>query len=117
VANTRRYRAERKPPGRQRDPQARLRPRERIAAEQAARQTRRGAPAAPGADRVSHRRPRYHRGAVAVKLTSANPTASESPAPSSVVSQVTTVPAAVLTRVSAGQAATPLLTVKTPALR
>jgi Domain of unknown function (DUF929) len=114
VANTRRYRAERKPPGRQRDPQARLRPRERIAAEQAARK------------RAEARRRLLVPIAsvtavlaiivalVAVKLTSANPTASESPAPSSVVSQVTTVPAAVLTRVSAGQAATPLLTVKTP---
>jgi hypothetical protein len=52
---------------------------------------------------------------VAVKLSSAPATAasaSESPASSVVVRQVTTVPAAVLTRVNPGQAATPLQTVK-----
>jgi hypothetical protein len=51
----------------------------------------------------------------AVKLSSAPATAataSESPATSVVVRQVTTVPAAVLTRVNAGQAATPLQTVQ-----
>jgi hypothetical protein len=48
----------------------------------------------------------------AVKLSSAPATASESPASSVVVRQVTTVPAAVLTRVSPGQAATPLQTVQ-----
>jgi hypothetical protein len=50
----------------------------------------------------------------AVKLSSAPAsaaTASESPASSVVVRQVTTVPAAVLTRVNPGQAATPLQTV------
>lgn len=46
---------------------------------------------------------------VAVKLTSAHPTAaSESPAPAYVIRQVTTVPDTALTRVSAGQPATPL---------
>ena len=52
---------------------------------------------------------------VAVKLsaTPARPVASESQASSAVVRQVTTVPAAVLTRVSPGQEITPLQTVKT----
>ena len=52
---------------------------------------------------------------VAVKLTSspARPVASESRASSVVVKQVTTVPVAVLARVSPGQAITPLQTVKT----
>jgi Domain of unknown function (DUF929) len=52
---------------------------------------------------------------VAVKLTStpARLVASESQAPSVVVRQVTTVPAAVLTRLSPGQAVTSLQTVKT----
>jgi Domain of unknown function (DUF929) len=58
---------------------------------------------------------------VAVKLTStpARLVASESQAPSVVVRQVTTVPAAVLTRLSPGQAVTSLQTVKTsgPPLR
>jgi len=52
---------------------------------------------------------------VAVKLSSgpaSAATASESPASSAVVRQVTTVPAGVLTRVSPGQAATPLQAVK-----
>lgn len=52
---------------------------------------------------------------VAVKLSSGPATAatgSESPASSVVVRQVTTVPAAVLTRVNPGQAATPLQTVQ-----
>jgi hypothetical protein len=51
---------------------------------------------------------------VAIKLTSARTTASELPAPAGVVSQVTTVPAAVLERVRAGQAATSLQAVRTP---
>jgi hypothetical protein len=52
---------------------------------------------------------------VAVKLTStpARLVASESPASSVVVRQVTTVPAAVLTRMSPGREITPLQTVKT----
>ena len=49
---------------------------------------------------------------VAVKLTSAPPAASESLASSTVVRQVTTVPDAVLTGASPGQAATPLQAVK-----
>ena len=54
-------------------------------------------------------------GLVAVKLsaTPARPVASESQASSAVVRQVTTVPAAVLTRVSPGQEIIPLQTVKT----
>jgi hypothetical protein len=54
-------------------------------------------------------------GFVAVKLTSgAAAAASESPAPQNVVSQVTTVPAAVLARVRGGGTVTPLQTVKAP---
>jgi Domain of unknown function (DUF929) len=49
---------------------------------------------------------------VAVKLTSPHPTASESPAPASVIRQVMTVPDTTLTRVSAGQPATPLQAVR-----
>ncbi len=51
---------------------------------------------------------------VTVKLTSAPPAASESLASPGIVRQVTTVPAAVLTRVRPGQAAAPLQTVQTP---
>jgi hypothetical protein len=51
---------------------------------------------------------------VTVKLTSALPAASESLASPRVVRQVTTVPAAVLTRVRPGQAAAPLQTVQAP---
>jgi hypothetical protein len=52
---------------------------------------------------------------VTVKLatTAPRPVASESPASPVVVRQVTTVPAAVLTRVSPGQEITPLQTVRT----
>jgi Domain of unknown function (DUF929) len=54
-------------------------------------------------------------GFVAVKLTSGTAAAaSESPAPHNVVSQVTTVPAAVLARVRGGGTVTPLRTVKAP---
>jgi len=54
-------------------------------------------------------------GLVTVKLTTgAAPTASESPAPQSIVSQVTGVPPAVLDRVRGGGTATPLQTVKAP---
>jgi uncharacterized protein DUF929 len=54
-------------------------------------------------------------GFVAVKLSSgALPAASESAAPQFVVSQVTTVPAAVLARVRGGGTVTPLQTVKAP---
>ena len=99
----------------QRGPQAKVRARERIAAEQAARraEARRrlllsiAAVTAVLAIVVA---------LVAVKLTSTPPhlVASESQASSVVVRQVTTVPAAVLTRMSPGQAVTPLQTVKTP---
>jgi hypothetical protein len=51
---------------------------------------------------------------VAVKLTSAGPAASESLAPSVVARQVTSIPAALLTRVRPGQPATALQMVKTP---
>ena len=91
-----------------------MRARERIAAERAARkraEARRrflatiGAIAAVLAVVVT---------LVAVKLTStpARLVASESQASAAVVRQVTTVPAAVLTRVSPGQAITPLQTVR-----
>ena len=54
-------------------------------------------------------------GFVAVKLTTGTAAAaSESPAPQSVVSQVTTVPAAVLARVRGGGTVTPLQPVKAP---
>jgi hypothetical protein len=54
-------------------------------------------------------------GFVAVKLTSGTAAAaSESPAPQSVVSQVTTVPAAFLARMRGGGTVTPLQTVKSP---
>ena len=52
-----------------------------------------------------------------VKLTSAPATAGETPAPSRVVSQVMTVPAATLARVGEGQAVTALQTVRTPGPR
>jgi hypothetical protein len=52
---------------------------------------------------------------VTVKLTTgAAPTASESPAPQSIVSQVTNVPSAVLDRVRGGGTATPLHSVEKP---
>jgi hypothetical protein len=110
VANTRHDHAQRKPPGR---PQTRERARERIAGVRAAQKRaearrRLWTPIASVAAVLA-----VLAGLVAVKLTSANPAPSESPAPSSVVSQVTTVPAAVLARASVGQAVTPLLTVKT----
>jgi hypothetical protein len=115
VANTRHNRTGGKSARRQPGPQVRLRARERIAAERAARkraEARRRllaaivAVAAVLAVVVA---------LIAVKLTS-TPTrqvASESPAPAAVVKQVTAVPAAVLTGVSPGQAITPLQTVRT----
>jgi hypothetical protein len=59
--------------------------------------------------------PRIIHVSVVVKVTSppARPVASESQASSVVVRQVTSIPAAVLTRVSPGQEITPLQTVKT----
>jgi hypothetical protein len=121
VANTRHDRAggnSARPP---RGPQPKLRARERIAAERAARKRaearRRILVAIASVTAVLA----VVVALVAVKLT-ATPVrlvASESQAPSVVVRQVTTVPAAVLARVSPGQAVTPLQTVKTsgPPLR
>jgi len=100
---------------RQRGPQSNVSARERIAAERAAR------------NRVEARRRLLTPiaavtavlaivvGLVAVKLTlaPARLVASESPAASIVVRQVTSVPAAVLARVSPGQVITPLQTVQT----
>ena len=51
---------------------------------------------------------------VAVKLTSPTPVASESPAPPGLARQATTVPAAVLSQVKAGEAATPLQATRRP---
>jgi len=51
---------------------------------------------------------------IAVKLSAAHPAARESQAPAAVVRQATTVPLEVLSRVSAGQTATPLQTVAAP---
>ena len=115
MTNTRHNRAAGKSAGSRRGPQATMRARERIAAERAARkhaEARRrflaaiAAVAATLAVVVT---------LVAVKLTSTpvRPVASESPASSVVARQVTTVPAAVFTRVSPGQEITPLQTVKT----
>jgi len=98
-----------------RGPQPKLRARERIAAERAARKRaearRRLLVAVASVTAVLA----VVVALVAVKLTStpARLVASESPAPSAVVRQVTTVPAAVLARVSPGQAVTPLQAVKT----
>ena len=99
----------------QRGSQAKLRARERIAAERAVRQraeARRRFLAAIGAVTAVLA---VVAALVAVKLTSTpvRPVASESRASSVVVKQVTTVPVAVLARVSPGQAITPLQTVKT----
>jgi hypothetical protein len=109
VANTRHDHAQRKSAGR---PQAKERARERIAGvraaqKRAAARRRLWTPIASVAVVLA-----VLAGLVAVKLTSANPAPSESPAPASVVSQVTTVPAAVLARASAGQGVTPLRTVQ-----
>jgi hypothetical protein len=115
VANTRHDRAGGTSARPRRGPQAKMGARERIAAERAARK------------RAEARRRLLVAGAavtavlavlvalVAVKLsaTPARPVASESQASSAVVRQVTTVPAAVLTRMSPGQEITPLQTVKT----
>ena len=115
MANTRHDRAGGKSARPRRGPQAKMGARERIAAERAARkraEARRrflAAIAAVGAVLT------VAVTLVAVKLTStpARPVASESQASSVVVRQVTTVPAAVLTRVSPGQEITPLQAVKT----
>ncbi|HEV3291773.1 MAG TPA: DUF929 family protein, partial [Streptosporangiaceae bacterium] len=114
MANTRRGHAEGKSSGGPRSPHAKVRARERIAAERAARK------------RAEARRRLLVPIAsitavlavvgalVAVKLTSAGPAASESLAPSVVARQVTSIPAALLTRVRPGQPATALQMVKTP---
>jgi protein-disulfide isomerase len=99
----------------QRAPQAKLRARERIAAQRAARK------------RAETRRRLLLAGSaitavlavvvavVAVKLTAtpARPVASESPASAAVVRQVSSVPGAVLSPMGSGQAITPLQTVRT----
>ena len=114
MANTRHDHAEGKSSKRQRGSQAQLRARERIAAERAARK------------RAELRRRILALVAsvtavlaivgvlAAVKLNSANPTASESLAPSGVIRQVTTIPSGVVTGVSPGQATTPLQAVRKP---
>jgi len=121
VANTRHDRAGGNSAGPRRGPQPKLRARERIAAERAARKRaearRRLLVAIASVTAVLA----VVVALVAVKLTAtpARLVASESPASSVVVRQVTTVSATVLTRVSPGQAITPLQTVKTsgPPLR
>jgi pimeloyl-ACP methyl ester carboxylesterase/uncharacterized membrane protein YbhN (UPF0104 family) len=121
VANTRHDRAGGNSAGPRRGPQPKTRARERIAAERAARRRaearRRILVAVASVTAVLA----VVVALAAVKLTStpARLVASESPASSVVVRQVTTVPAAVLTRVSPGQEITPLRAVKTsgPPLR
>jgi hypothetical protein len=114
VAKSRHDHKQGRGPGRPQGPQARPAARERIAAERAARK------------RAEARRRLWAPLAavtavlvivltlVAVNLTSGQAAGSESLAPSGVVSRVTTVPAGLLARVSAGQAATPLQPVSRP---
>jgi Domain of unknown function (DUF929) len=114
VPTTRHGQAADKPARPQRVPQAKARARERIAAERAARkraEARRRLLAAIGAVTAVLA---VVVALVAIKLTSApaRPVATESAASSGIVRQVTTVPAAVLTGVSAGQAITPLQAVR-----
>ena len=114
MANTRHDRAGGTSARPQRGPRAKLRARERIAAERAARKRaearRRLLTAIAAVTAVLA----VVVALVTVKLTStpARAVASESQASSVVVRQVTTVPAAVLTRAGPGQAITPLQTVK-----
>jgi hypothetical protein len=115
VADTRHDRAGGKSAGARRGPQPKMRARERIASERAARkraEARRRILVAIASITVVLA---FVVALVAVKLTStpARLVASESQAPSVVVRQVTTVPAAVLARMRPGQAVTPLDTVKT----
>ena len=120
MADTRRDRASGRPAGPRPGPQPKMRARERIAAERAARRRaearRRILTAILAVTAVLG----VVVALVAVKLTAAPArlTASESPASSVIVRQVTTVPAATLTGVSPGQQITPLQKVKTsgPAL-
>jgi pimeloyl-ACP methyl ester carboxylesterase len=115
VANTRQDRAGGNSARPRRGPQPKTRARERIAAERAARKRaearRRILVAVASVTAVLA----VVVTLVAVKLTStpARLVASESPASSVVVRQVTTVPDAVLARVSPGQEITPLRAVKT----
>jgi hypothetical protein len=115
VANTRHDPAGGNSAGPRRGSQPKTRARERIAAERAARKRaearRRILVAVASVTAVLA----VVVGLVAVKLTAtpARLIASESPASSLVVRQVTTVPAAVLTRVNPGQEVTPLRAVKT----
>jgi hypothetical protein len=116
VADNRVRRTAGKPPVRAKAAPARQRARERIAAERAARKRaearRRFLAAAAAVTAVLA----IVAALVAVKLTAspAHRTASESIAPAALVRQVTTVSAAALTQVSAGQATTLLQQVKTP---
>jgi hypothetical protein len=115
VTNTRHDRAGGKSARPPRGPQPKMRARERVAAERAARKRaearRRILLAIASITAVVG----FVVALVGVNLTStpARLAASESQAPSAVVRQVTTVPGAVLARVSPGQAVTPLQTVKT----
>ena len=114
MPNTRHGQAAEKAARPQRVPQAKVRARERIAAERAARkraEARRRLLAAIGAVTAVLA---VVVALVAIKLTSApaRPVAIESAASSVIVRQVTTVPAAVLTGVSSGQVITPLQAVQ-----
>jgi hypothetical protein len=114
VPNTRHGQAAEKAARPQRVPQAKVRARERIAADRAARkraEARRRLLAAIGAVTAVLA---VVVALVAIKLTSApaRPVAIESAASSVIVRQVTTVPAAVLTGVSSGQVITPLQAVQ-----
>ena len=113
MANNRSRRTAAKPPAR--TGPTRPRARERIAAERAARkraEKRRRLLTAVGAVTAVLG---IVAALVAVKLTAtpAHPAASESGAPAAVVRQVTSVPAALLTKVNPGQVATPLQKAKT----
>jgi hypothetical protein len=114
VANTRHDRAGGNSAGPRRGPRPKMRARERTAAERAARKRaearRRMLVAIVAVTAVLG----VVAALIAVKLTStpARQVASESPASSAVVRQVTGVPAAVLTRLSPGQEITTLQTVK-----
>ena len=115
MANTRHDRAGGKSARPRRCPQAKMRARERIAAERAARkraEARRRFLAAVAAVTAVLA---VVVALVVVKVTShpARPVASESQASSVVVRQVTSIPATMLTRVNPGQEITPLQTVKT----
>jgi hypothetical protein len=113
MANNRQGHAESKPPRRGRGPHTTSRARERIVAQRAARrraEVRRLLVAIASITTVLA----IVAGLVVVKLNSAQPVAvGESSASAGLARQAATVPAAVLSRVSSGLAATPLETVKT----